>query len=91
MRTLDVFVRGRGLRLLIGLFCVALVGLVMADDASGYGADLAVPRQVACDTPDDGAFDAPIRPGCGGKAMPRMTVPSNSGFMAGPPKNRSLQ
>jgi hypothetical protein len=27
----------------------------------------------------------------GANAMPRMTVPSNSGFMAGPPKNQSLQ
>src|SRR5664279_4736119 len=36
----------------------------MADDASGNDADLAVPRHVAGDAPDDGAFDASL--GLGG-------------------------
>ena len=56
----------RRLRLLIGLLCVPLIGLVMADDASGNGADLAVPRQMARDAANDGAFDASLRLGGGG-------------------------
>jgi hypothetical protein len=45
-------------RLPVGSVGVLLIGLVMADDASSDGANFAVPRQMARDAANDGAFDA---------------------------------
>jgi hypothetical protein len=52
---------------LIGLFGVPLVGFMTADDASGNYADLAVPRDMAREAPNDGAFNATLRLGGGGR------------------------
>jgi hypothetical protein len=61
---LDVVVwRSSRRRLLIGLGGILLVGFVMADDAASDHTDLAVPRHVAGDTTDNGAFDASLRLG----------------------------
>src|SRR5665213_1138690 len=60
LRCLDAIVLGiGGRRALIVLFGVPLVGFVMADDASGNHADLAMPSHMAGDAADDRAFDAP--------------------------------
>ena len=45
---------------MVGPVGVPLVGFVMADDASSDRTDLAMPRQMARDTTDDGAFDASL-------------------------------
>src|SRR6266436_10011053 len=58
--------RGRR-RLLFGSVCVLLIRLVTADDASSDSADFAVPRQMARDTANDGAFDASLRLGGGAR------------------------
>jgi len=51
---------------LIGLLRVAFVGLVPADDASGNGAHLSMPRHVARHTSDDSALDTSLcLHGCG--------------------------
>ena len=46
--------------------CVSLVGFVMANDAAGRGAQLAVPGHMACHASYDGAFDASLCLGGGG-------------------------
>src|SRR5712691_7160103 len=54
-------------RLLFGSVCVLLISLVTADDASSDSADFAVPRQMARDAANDGAFDASLRLGGGAR------------------------
>jgi hypothetical protein len=54
-------------RLLFGSVCVLLIRLVTADDASSDSADFAVPRQMARDAANDGAFDASLRLGGGAR------------------------
>jgi hypothetical protein len=39
---------------------ILLVGLVAADDAPGNRADFAMPRHMAREAPNDGAFDASL-------------------------------
>jgi hypothetical protein len=58
--------RGRR-RLPFGSVCVLLIRFVMADDASSDSADFAVPRQMARDAANDGAFDASLRLGGGAR------------------------
>jgi hypothetical protein len=58
--------RGRR-RLSFGSVCVLLIRLVTADDASSDSADFAVPRQMARDAANDGAFDASLRLGGGAR------------------------
>src|SRR5882762_10731603 len=52
-----------------------LIGFVMADDASCDSPDFAVPRQMARDAANDGAFDASLRRGGG----PRKGEAQNGG------------
>src|SRR5882724_10512569 len=66
--------RGRR-RLLFGPVCVLLIRLVTAVDASSDSADFAVPRQMARDAANDGAFDASLRLGGG----PRKGEAQNGG------------
>jgi len=58
--------RGRR-RLPFGCVRVLLIRLVAADDASSDSADFAVPRQMARDAANDGAFDASLRLGGGAR------------------------
>src|SRR4030088_1430785 len=75
-------------RLLIGLLCVALVGFVMADDASCNRTDLAVPRDMARDAPNDGALDASLRLGGGSKRDNQNRGTKDQQLHSGSPKNR---
>jgi hypothetical protein len=77
---LDVIVPGGSrLGLLIGLLGVPLAGLVMADNASGNDADLAVACHMARDAADHGAFDATIRGVAIGSAAVRDNPQSATG------------
>ena len=70
---------GRRLCLLIGLLRVPLAGLVMADDASGDDANLAMTRHMARDASDDGAFDASFcLGGDGSEHQAQNDVPNSS-------------
>src|ERR1700686_2241653 len=81
-----VLARGR-LRLLIGLLGVALVGFVMADDAAGNRADLAVPRQGACEAANDGALDTSLGlSGSGGERQAKNCGSKNRRLHVGAPK-----
>jgi hypothetical protein len=45
--------------------CIALVGFVAANDASGNSTNLAVAGHVTGNAPDDGTLDATLRFDCG--------------------------
>jgi hypothetical protein len=85
---LDTIVLARGrLRLLIGLFGVALVGFVMTDDAAGNRADLAVSRQMAGESADDRALDTSLGLGSsGGERQAKNGGSKNRRLHVGAPK-----
>src|ERR1700749_4418964 len=55
-------------RLRVRVVGIGLVGFVMADDATGRCAELAVSRQVAGGAADDGPLDAAFRLHAGGRS-----------------------
>src|ERR1700730_2683868 len=80
--------RGRR-HLPVGSVGVLLIGLVMADDASSDDADFAVPRQMARDAANDGAFDASLRLGGGaGKGEAQNGGTDDERLHRGSPKKR---
>jgi hypothetical protein len=65
---------------------------MMADDASGNNADLAVPRHMARDAPDDGAFDATLGLGDGGSQRQAQNGSSKDQRLhGGPPRKQVLR
>jgi hypothetical protein len=78
---------------LIGLLGVPPVGFMTADDASGNHADLAMSRHMTRETPNDGAFNASLRPGGGRRQYHAKNDASEDQRLHGvpPKKNGRLQ
>src|SRR3981189_2269347 len=80
--------RGRR-RLPFGSVRLLLMRVVTADDASSDSADFAVPRQMARDAANDGAFDASLRLGGGaGKGEAQNRGADDERLHRGSPKKR---
>jgi hypothetical protein len=90
---LDAIALRRGRRRLpIGLGRVLLVGFMMANDASGDSADLAMPCEMAREAADDSTFDASLRLGGGArKGNAQNGGTDDERLHRGSPKNESLQ